>query len=64
MTLTAHTQLAGALTSSSWLPVLACVVIDCPDAPVSLTAGVDPGDPPTDITKTSNAGPEAGAGEH
>jgi hypothetical protein len=57
-------QLAGAWTSSSKVPVGDCGVTEVPEAAVSLTAGVAPGEPPAGTTKTSNAGPEAGAGVH
>lgn len=40
------------------------MVTDWPDGPVSLMAGVPEGEPPTGVTKTSNDGPEAGAGVH
>jgi hypothetical protein len=57
-------QLLGAWTISSWLPVPVCVVTDCPEAPLSLTAGVLPGEPPAGTTKTWNAAPAVGAGVH
>jgi len=61
---TAQIQLAGACTSSCTLPVVDCGVTELPDAPVPVTAGVEPGEPPVGTTKTSNAGPDAGAGVH
>jgi len=64
VTFTIQMQLAGACTPSSWLPAVVCAVTDCPDAPVSFTAGLDPGELPAGKTKTWNEGPEAGAGVH
>ena len=62
MTLTTHSQPAGACTTTVCAPVVDCVVTDCPEGPDSLTAGVPDGVPPTGVTKTANDGPEAGAG--
>jgi len=39
-------------------------VTDCPDGPLSLTAGVPVGDDPAGVTNTWNEGPVAGAGAH
>ena len=64
MTLTAQVQLAGACTTSICAPRLDCAVTDCPDGPVSLTAGVPVGDDPTGVTNTWNDDPAAGAGAH
>jgi hypothetical protein len=41
-----------------------CAVTDCPVAPVSLIAGVPPGDDPVGVTNTWNDAPAAGAGTH
>ena len=64
VTLTAQVQLAGACTTSICAPRLDCAVTDCPDGPVSLTAGVPVGDDPTGVTNTWNDDPAAGAGAH
>ncbi|HXN61697.1 MAG TPA: hypothetical protein VN886_14730 [Acidimicrobiales bacterium] len=40
-----------------------CDVTDCPDAPLSLIAGVPDGDDPAEVTNTWNDGPDTGAGE-
>lgn len=64
MTLTIQVQPAGACTTSVCAPRLDCDVTDCPDAPVSLIAGVPGEDEPAGVTETWNEGPAAGAGEH
>jgi hypothetical protein len=64
VTLTTQVQLAEAWTTKVCAPREDCEVIDCPDGPVWLTAGVPVGDDPTGVTNTWNEGPEAGAGAH
>jgi len=55
-------QALGAFTTSSWLPVVACAVTDCPEPPFSFTAAVEPGVPPAGTTNTWKLGPDTGAG--
>ena len=62
MTLTTQVQPVGACTTNVCAPRVDCAVTDCPDAPVSLTAGVPPREAPVGVTNTWNDGPEAGAG--
>ncbi len=62
--MTIQVQAAGACTTSVCVPMLDCVVTDCPDGPVSLMAGVPVGADPAGPTNTWNDGPAAGAGEH
>jgi hypothetical protein len=62
--LTIHWHPDDACTSSCWLPVVDCGVTELPLAPLSVTAGVAPGEPPAGTTKIWNAGPDAGAGAH
>ncbi len=62
--MTAQVHVAGACTTNVCAPRLDWAVTDCPDAPVSLIAGVPVGDDPAAVTNTWNDGPEAGAGEH
>ncbi len=64
MTLTTHVQVAGACTTSVCAPRVVWLVTDCPAAPLSVTAGVPLGDPPTGVTNTWNDAPLAGAGTH
>jgi len=64
VTLTAQTQPAGAFTVKTCDPTDDAVEIDCPEAPVSVTAGVADGLPPAGPTNTWNEGPETGAGVH
>jgi hypothetical protein len=60
--LTTQVQPAGACTTRVCAPTVVCAETDCPDAPVSLIAGLPAGDDPTGDTDTWNDGPEAGAG--
>jgi hypothetical protein len=62
VTLTTQVQPVGACTTKVCAPRVDCAVTDCPDAPVSLSAGVPVGDDPTGVTDTWNDGPAAGAG--
>jgi hypothetical protein len=62
--LTIQVHVAVDCTTSVCAPRLDCGVTDCPDAPVSLIAGVPVGDDPAGTTKTWNDGPVAGAGAH
>jgi hypothetical protein len=62
VTLTIQVQVAGACTTSVCDPRPDCAVTDCPEAPVSLIAGVPEGADPADVTNTCKDGPEAGAG--
>jgi hypothetical protein len=60
--LTTQVQPVGACTTKVCAPRLDCDVTDCPDAPVSLIAGVPLADDPAGATETWKDGPEAGAG--
>ena len=62
MTLTTQVQPVGACTTKVCAPRDDCDVTDCPDAPVSLIAGVPAADDPAGVTDTWKEGPEAGAG--
>jgi len=62
--LTIQVQDAGACTTSVCAPRLDAAVTDCPDAPVSLIAGVPEAAEPAGVTNTWNDGPAAGAGAH
>jgi len=64
VTLTIQVQEAGACTTNVCDPRLDCAVTDCPDAPVSLIAGVPDAGDPAFVTSTWNDGPAAGAGAH
>ena len=62
MTFTTQVQPVGACTTNVCAPRVDCEVTDCPDAPVSLIAGVPVADDPAGVTDTWKDGPEAGAG--
>jgi hypothetical protein len=64
VTLTIQVQDAGACTMSVCAPRLEAAVTDCPDAPVSLIAGVPEAAEPAGTANTWNDGPAAGAGAH
>jgi hypothetical protein len=62
VTFTTQVHPVGACTTNVCAPRVDCEVTDCPDAPVSLIAGVPVADDPAGVTDTWKDGPEAGAG--
>jgi hypothetical protein len=62
VTFTTQVQPVAACTTNVCDPSVDWGVIDCPDAPVPLTAGAPVAGDPAGVTDTRKDGPEAGAG--